>query len=1432
MKKTIKKLPSINNINKKNINYNYMIFLLMLFSFMFISVNAEALEIQNKATAKYKDRISDSLNSESNVTITRVIDTSANALDVLLTPVINSIEGQKRGTWIFPIVVRNIGRDDDSYNLTIGDIPPGVSYNIYKDVNGNGVVDPEDSIITVTPILASGEPYNIIAVLTDNLGLVTDPQVRVTPLAVSTTDSSVDSFDYLYVNFRSPGNGGGGGGGKPTPTPTPTLTCPDGFKAKSTVCVPDGEKIKTELRKSVYPSGKVKLGDILTYTLELENKGSMTVNDVEIFDSLPSAVTLVADSNNLPFAVDGGKIEYSVNSSAWVEEISNTARIIRASWEEILPGSKLYLTFKVKVSSSFKEGEIVNIAYSKLETKNKSKEVLIEPIRSNETVNTVKNDFAIIGTVIDKETGLPKENAVVDAYDKDGNKVGTEITGKSGKFRIPVDAAGEYKLVYADQNGVVITERKATVTVPGDNPAPIEISGKVLNSQTNEAIPNAQLALLDKDGKTIVTINTDENGRYVFGLDNIGKDLAAGSYTVRVTKANGQVSYVKATVSVSPGDIILNLDLLIDPFGFVYDLLGGKDVRIQGAKVELIDGCGKDAPLVKLDDLEKGVSQKNPQITEVNGNYQYFLNKEQLTNRTYCLRVTADSYEDRLLLVRVYPSQKVAGRYEITVMDEKGKKLIISNIETIPYEIGMKPLKVLDLKKNVNKSTIDLGEIATYTVEVANKLKFRLTDVKLEDTLPVGFKYVEGTLRINGKKVEDFKAITKLDIKIGDLAPQEKVVLTYQTRSGIRVAEGASINTVVATAKTPSGESIPPEQATATVFVKKGVFSKNGTIIGKVYIDSNNNGIHDGNDKFTENIVIYTSNGVRVITDSKGKFSIPDIQNGQMVLKVDSKSLPKGVYLPVQALKLQKESEQKIASIQDKEVDLNNFNKKVFVVVKDKEITLSNSSNYNMVLEAKDKSLIEVKSSILKVADLNLNEVVNNSKTISVNDLKLDKGFNELNVLFVDKDNKTVKTKKAYFFLMEDISKIQFPRWIGDEGESSIVYIPESGLAKANFRLVKADLELPEIPSLPKQKESNMKAVYVYPDKFAAKQIPYITYPDIKSHWSREIVEYESGLEIIHGYPDGLFKPARDITRAETTKLALVAIKSFDIKLGTTLGVMLKDKANLTARILNDKREEVIKFFEKKDKEAGVNKVFWDGKDSKGNFIPRGKYYFEVTAHDGDDETTLETNIEVLDAIPNYRPKGRSKFSDVPAWHWSDSFIKAGVDESLITGYPDGTFRPDSTIPRYEMAAVGVKALGLDLGLAKDELPFKDADQVPSWARKYVYLAYTYGLLPKFPDNKFYPNRPISRSEIALFVLELINKQKIDARVRGSVTEDVNKLIIDGNTVKTENNVFEFYLNKELYKDIDLSFEEAQSLNSYFDSLYLPKQIKRPTTKF
>ena len=71
-----------------------------------------------------------------------------------------------------------------------------------------------------------------------------------------------------------------------------------------------------------------------------------------------------------------------------------------------------------------------------------------------------------------------------------------------------------------------------------------------------------------------------------------------------------------------------------------------------------------------------------------------------------------------------------------------------------------------------------------------------------------------------------------------------------------------------------------------------------------------------------------------------------------------------------------------------------------------------------------------------------------------------------------------------------------------------------------------------------------------------------------------------------------------------------------------------------------------------------------------------------------------------------------SAFPDVPADHWAYPAISAAVSRGWVTGYPDGTFRPDQNMTRVEAAAL----LGQVLNQHCDRDFLDNYDQTPSYS--------------------------------------------------------------------------------------------------------------------
>ena len=76
-----------------------------------------------------------------------------------------------------------------------------------------------------------------------------------------------------------------------------------------------------------------------------------------------------------------------------------------------------------------------------------------------------------------------------------------------------------------------------------------------------------------------------------------------------------------------------------------------------------------------------------------------------------------------------------------------------------------------------------------------------------------------------------------------------------------------------------------------------------------------------------------------------------------------------------------------------------------------------------------------------------------------------------------------------------------------------------------------------------------------------------------------------------------------------------------------------------------------------------------------------------------------DEKIEKLEALVGKQgsaaaPKRRSiLFPDVPENHWAYAYVKKLADRGLLEGYPDGEFKGDRTITRYEFAAIFSRAL-------------------------------------------------------------------------------------------------------------------------------------------
>ncbi len=116
-----------------------------------------------------------------------------------------------------------------------------------------------------------------------------------------------------------------------------------------------------------------------------------------------------------------------------------------------------------------------------------------------------------------------------------------------------------------------------------------------------------------------------------------------------------------------------------------------------------------------------------------------------------------------------------------------------------------------------------------------------------------------------------------------------------------------------------------------------------------------------------------------------------------------------------------------------------------------------------------------------------------------------------------------------------------------------------------------------------------------------------------------------------------------------------------------------------------------------------------------------------------------------------------TNFTDLPTDHWAYPFVSYGVENNIVKGYEDNTFRPDQSITRAE----GIKILFSAFSMAPDANPGQVYSDVPPDQWFYPYAS---TLMKKklWQDDSplFEPNRVMSRQDIAKLAYQFILREE------------------------------------------------------------------------
>ncbi|MFS0726784.1 S-layer homology domain-containing protein [Paenibacillus sp. 1P07SE] len=180
---------------------------------------------------------------------------------------------------------------------------------------------------------------------------------------------------------------------------------------------------------------------------------------------------------------------------------------------------------------------------------------------------------------------------------------------------------------------------------------------------------------------------------------------------------------------------------------------------------------------------------------------------------------------------------------------------------------------------------------------------------------------------------------------------------------------------------------------------------------------------------------------------------------------------------------------------------------------------------------------------------------------------------------------------------------------------------------------------------------------------------PQMTFSDLDGHWAEEAIYDLVGRDAIQGYPDGTFQPNQSMTRAEFVAMAVHAL-------------------NLKGKDVTNNTEQT--FFA----------------DSEG--------------------------------------------------HWAREAIATATMQGIVSGYDEITFGVNDPITREQLALILLRTMGLPS--VSNTVTFTDQDKIASWAVEAIAALQVEGVLTGYPDGSVRPQQELTRAEAAVVVSKVLGR--------------------------------------------------------------------------
>lgn len=465
--------------------------------------------------------------------------------------------------------------------------------------------------------------------------------------------------------------------------------------------------------------------------------------------------------------------------------------------------------------------------------------------------------------------------------------------------------------------GLPITSNGALIDLSGSvnlSPASRYLAGELIFVRVIDPGQNSSPTQIET---LVITLTASTGDEIVLQLFESGPDtgefFAYIPSTALETPINDAVlstpnsTQLTATYEDSFDSTDVSIDTaIIDPFSRVFDGITGD--LLDNVEVTIIDlATGAPANVLGVDGVSSFPSTIVTGSTPVDSSgLQYPLGDGEfvfpvLEPGNYELQlVTPEGY----IFASILSVEDFAGLTNAPfriIPGSFGQTFTVDELGPFNFDVPLDGVGELIVTKEASTQVSAVGDFVNYTVRIENRSD-SASVLRIQDTLPRGFRYRADTARINGVRIPD-PAISPdgstLLFDGGVIRQGETSNLTYVTLVSAGAPLGEAVNQVVAV---NGAGGLISNRAEAAIIIREDLLRSRLTIIGRVAEDACRpdqewaRDIVDGIG--VADVRLYLETGDYVVTDQDGLFHFENVLPGTHVVQVDTETLPQG-YEPV-----------------------------------------------------------------------------------------------------------------------------------------------------------------------------------------------------------------------------------------------------------------------------------------------------------------------------------------------------------------------------------------------------------------------------------------------------------------------------------------------------------------------------------------------------